>query len=101
MTNNNDQLQLTESSPFFDNIKKLYQSVKNLDSDEVWNSPVCKQMLLRPQNPCETLCMMLFMNIDDTELSNKFFVCDLCSKFTTFQNVYCTCRRSLNTGFSL
>lgn len=94
-TNNNDQLQLQESSPFFDNIKNLYQSVQNLDSNEVWNSPVCRQMLLRPQNPCEFLCRKLFMNIDDTELSNKYFVCACCYKFSTFQNVCCTCGISL------
>jgi hypothetical protein len=35
--------------------------------------------------------MNLFLNIDDTEPSNKFFVCDSCNTFTTFQNLNCAC----------
>lgn len=94
-TNNNGKQQ-SESSPFLENIKNLYQSVQNLDSDDVWNNPVCKQILLRPRNPCESLCMKLFMDIEETELSTKFFVCDSCNKFTTFPNIRCTCGKSPN-----
>ncbi|CAL5210905.1 unnamed protein product [Lathyrus oleraceus] len=91
---NNKGKQQSESSPFLDNIKNLYQSVQNLDSDDVWNNPVCKQILLRPRNPCESLCMKLFMDIEETELSTKFFVCDFCYKFTTYPNIHCTCGKS-------
>ncbi|KAK2378983.1 hypothetical protein QL285_066830 [Trifolium repens] len=58
---------------------------------DVWNNLVCKQMLLHPRNPCELLCMNLLLNIDDIEPSSKFFVCDSCNTFTTFQNLDCTC----------
>ncbi|KAL5072923.1 hypothetical protein RYX36_011907, partial [Vicia faba] len=95
-TNNNDQQQ-SESTPFLDNIRNLYQSVQNLDSDDVWNNSLCKQILLRPKNPCESLCLKLFMNIDDTVvLTPKLFVCDSCCKFTTFSNIDCTCGNSPN-----
>lgn len=53
-------------------------------------------MLLNPKNPCESLCKKLFLNIDDTEWSSKFFVCDTCNKFTTFQNLDCTCGKPTN-----
>ncbi|XP_058732684.1 uncharacterized protein LOC131604245 [Vicia villosa] len=90
--NSNDQQpQQSETSPFLDNMRNLYKSVQHLDSDDVWNNHLCKQVLLRPKNPCESLCTKLFMNIDDTELSNKYFVCLSCYKFTTFQNVNCIC----------
>ncbi|XP_045829563.1 uncharacterized protein LOC123921177 [Trifolium pratense] len=89
--NNNNDKQSSDSFPFLDSIQNLYQSVQNLNSDHIWNNPVCKQMLLHPKNPCESLCMKLFLNIDDTEPSNKIFVCDSCKKFTTFQNLNCTC----------
>jgi hypothetical protein len=35
--------------------------------------------------------MNLLLNIDDIEPSSKFFVCDSCNTFTTFQNLDCTC----------
>ena len=95
-TENNDQQHVSESSPFLDNIKKLYQIVQNLNSDDVWNNTVCKQMLLHPRNPCEELCMKLLLNVDDTEPSSKFFVCDSCYKFTNFQNLDCTCGKPPN-----
>ncbi|PNX86179.1 hypothetical protein L195_g042256 [Trifolium pratense] len=50
--NNNDQQQLPESSPFLENIKNLYQSVQNRNSDIPWNNPFCEHMLLYPRNPC-------------------------------------------------
>jgi hypothetical protein len=90
-TNNNDHQQLPESSPFLENIKNLYQSVQNITSNDVWNNPACKQMLLRPRNPCESMCNELFLNIDDTEPTSKFYVCSFCDKFTTFENLNCTC----------
>jgi hypothetical protein len=98
INNSNDQQkQLSESTPFLENIKSLYQTVENLNSDDdVWNTPFCKQMLLHPKNPCESLCIKLFLNIDDTEPSNKFFVCDSCNKFTTFQNLHCACGKPTN-----
>lgn len=40
--------------------------------------------------------MKLFLNIDDTEPSSKFYVCDSCFKFTTFQNLNCTCGKPTN-----
>ncbi|KAK2432754.1 hypothetical protein QL285_018110 [Trifolium repens] len=90
--NNNDQKhQQLESSPFLGNINKLYQSVKNITSNDIWISPACKQMLLRPRNPCQSLCNKLFLNIDDTESSTELFVCDSCYTYTTFQNLNCTC----------
>ncbi|AES86953.1 uncharacterized protein [Medicago truncatula] len=97
--NNNDQQQhqqLLESSPFLDNIKYIYQTVQDITSNDVWNNPLCKQMLLHPRNPCESQCMKLFLNIDDTEPSSKFYVCDSCFKFTTFQNLDCTCGKPTN-----
>ncbi|CAK8574905.1 unnamed protein product [Lathyrus sativus] len=94
-TNDNGQQQ-SESSPFLDNIKNLYQSVQNLDSDDIWNNPMCKQILLRPRNPCESLCMKLFMDIEQAVLPTKFFVCDSCYKFTTFPNTHCSCGKSPN-----
>ncbi|CAJ2655888.1 unnamed protein product [Trifolium pratense] len=100
LTTNNDQQQKqsseSSSSSFLGNIKNLYQSVQNLTPNDVWNNPLCKQMLLNPKNPCESLCMKLFLNIDDTEKSSKFFVCDSCNKFTTFQNLDCTCGKPTN-----
>jgi hypothetical protein len=100
LTTNNDQQQQqsseSSSSPFLGNIKNLYQSVQTLTPNDVWNNPVCKQMLLNPKNPCESLCKKLFLNIDDTEISSKFFVCDSCNKFTTFQNLDCTCGKPTN-----
>jgi hypothetical protein len=36
------------------------------------------------------------LNIDDTEISSKFFVCDSCNKFTTFENLDCTCGKPTN-----
>jgi hypothetical protein len=91
----NDQ-QHSESSPFLGSINNLYQTVENLDSDDVWNNPVCKQMLLHPRNPCEALCMNLFLNVDDTEPSSKIFVCDSCNTFTTFKKHDCTCGKPTN-----
>ncbi|PNY16825.1 hypothetical protein L195_g013552 [Trifolium pratense] len=67
--NNDQQRQQSESSPFFGNIKNLYETVQNLNSNNDWNNPFCKQMLLHPRNPCESLCVKLFLNIDDTEPS--------------------------------
>ncbi|AES86950.1 DUF674 family protein [Medicago truncatula] len=93
---NDQQKQLPESSPFLENIKNLYRTIQNLDSNDVWNNTVCKQMLLHPRNPCEALCMKLFLNVDDTEPSSKFFVCDSCNTFTTFQNLHCTCGKPTN-----
>ncbi|XP_045830736.1 uncharacterized protein LOC123922035 [Trifolium pratense] len=78
-TENNNEQQLkqqSESSPFLGNIKNLYQTVENLNSNDVWNNHVCKHMLLNPKNPCESLCMDLFLNIDDTEPSTKFYGCE-------------------------
>ena len=94
--NNDQQQQSSESSSFLGSIKKLYETVQTLAPNDVWNNPVYKQMLLNPKNPCELLCMNLFMNIDDTESSSKFFVCDSCYKFTTLQNLDCTCGKSTN-----
>jgi len=95
--NNSDQKQqILESSPFLDNIKYLYQTVQDITSNDVWNNAVCKQMLLHPRNPCESQCLKLFLNIDDTEPSSKLYVCDSCFKFTTFQNLDCTCGKPTN-----
>jgi len=96
LSNNDQQQQSSESSPFLGSIKKLYETVQNLTPNDVWNNPVYKQMLLNPKNPCESLCMNLFMNIDDTESSSKFFVCDSCYMFSTFQNLDCTCGKPTN-----
>jgi hypothetical protein len=90
-SNNDQQNQLSESSPFLENIKNLYETIQDLNSDDVWYNSFCKHMLLHPRNPCDLLCMKLFLNIDDTDTSNKFFVCHACSKFTTFRNLNCTC----------
>ncbi|XP_058734562.1 uncharacterized protein LOC131606331 [Vicia villosa] len=91
-TNTNDQQQQPQ---LLGSIKSLYETVQTLTPNDVWN-PVCKQMLLNPKNPCESLCSKLFLNIDDTEVSSGFFVCDSCNKFTTFQNLDCTCGRPTN-----
>jgi hypothetical protein len=40
--------------------------------------------------------MKLFFNIDDTEPSDKIFVCDSCNTFTTFKNLDCTCGKPIN-----
>jgi hypothetical protein len=89
--NNAKQHQQSEPSPFLDNIKNLYQSVQNITSNDIWSSPACKQMLLRPMNPFESMCNELFMNIDDTQSSSEFFVCDSCYKYTTLESLNCTC----------
>jgi hypothetical protein len=97
--NNEQQKQLLESSDtsqFLGSIGNLYKSVQNIIPHDVWNNLVCKQMLLYPKNSCESLCMNLFFNIDDTEPSNKIFVCDSCMNFTTFQNLNCTCGKPTN-----
>ncbi|KEH28932.1 hypothetical protein MtrunA17_Chr4g0007631 [Medicago truncatula] len=96
LSNNDQQQESSESSPFLGSIKNLYKTVQTLTPNDVWNNPVYKQMLLNPKNPCESLCMNLFMNIDDTESSSKFFVCDTCNKFTTLQNLDCTCEKPTN-----
>ncbi|KAI5391973.1 uncharacterized protein LOC127105903 [Lathyrus oleraceus] len=98
LLSNNDQQQssVSESSSFLGNINNLYRSVQNLNSEDVWNNPVCQQMLLHPRNPCEALCMKLFLNVDDTEPSNKILVCDHCNRFTTFQNLVCICGKPTN-----
>ncbi|XP_057452193.1 uncharacterized protein LOC130744013 [Lotus japonicus] len=85
---NNDQQ--PPEPPFLNSINNLYQSVQNLSPNDVWN-PVCKQMLLRPRNPCEALCSKLVLNVDDTEPATKVYVCASCDKFTTFPNLVCTC----------
>ncbi|CAJ2671633.1 unnamed protein product [Trifolium pratense] len=54
-------------------------------------------MLLHPRNPCEALCMKLFLNVNDTEPSRMIFVCDSCKTFTTFKNLECTCGKPINT----
>ena len=54
-------------------INNLYQSVENSDSEVFWNK-ICKQMLLHPRNPCESLCQNLELNVDDTE-PTKYFTC--------------------------
>ncbi|MCH81299.1 30S ribosomal protein S18, partial [Trifolium medium] len=91
---NNDQQQPSESSPFLANINNLYQTVQNTTSNDVWNNPVCKEMLLHPMNPCESQCMKLFLNVN--EPSSKFYVCTSCYKFTTFQNLHCACGKPIN-----
>jgi hypothetical protein len=40
--------------------------------------------------------MKLFLNIDDTEPSDKIFVCTSCNTFTTFKNLDCTCGKPTN-----
>jgi c-di-AMP phosphodiesterase-like protein len=94
--NNDQQQQLPESSPFLANIKNLCQTVYNRNSNILWNNPFCQHMLLNPRNPCESMCMKLFLNIDDTQPSTKFYVCGFCDKFTTlrylrFSSSKCTC----------
>ncbi|RYR72693.1 hypothetical protein Ahy_A02g006921 [Arachis hypogaea] len=82
--------------PLLGCITNLYQSVENLTQNDVWNS-VCKHMLLFPRNPCDSLCWKLFFNIDDTEPSPRFLVCEYCtSKFTTFRNLICACGNPVN-----
>ncbi|QHO54003.1 hypothetical protein S83_005075 [Arachis hypogaea] len=56
-------------------INNLYHSVENA-SDEVFWNPICKQMLLRPRNPCEALCRKLKLNVDHTE-PTRCFMCTL------------------------
>ncbi|GAU40721.1 hypothetical protein TSUD_263710 [Trifolium subterraneum] len=53
-------------------------------------------MLLHPKNPCESLCMGLFLNIDDTEPSTKFYACGSCNKITNYRNFACTCGKPAN-----
>jgi hypothetical protein len=91
----NDQ-QHSESSPFLGSINNLYQTVENLDSDDVWNNPVCKQMLLHPRNPCEALCRNLFLNVDDTKPSSKIFVCVLVTRLLLLKIIDCTCGKPTN-----
>ncbi|XP_045833810.1 uncharacterized protein LOC123924876 [Trifolium pratense] len=91
--NTNNYQQLSESSPFLANINNLYQTVQNTTSNDVWNNPVCKEMLLHPGNPCESQCMKLFLNVN--EPSSKFYVCTSCYKFTTFQNLHCACGKPI------
>ncbi|XP_061336653.1 uncharacterized protein LOC133283755 [Gastrolobium bilobum] len=88
---NNQQL---SQSPFLGNITNLYESVQNLAPSDVWNK-VCQQMLLRPRNPCEALCLKLFLNVDDTQPTTKLLVCDTCNKFTIFPNLDCICGKPI------
>ncbi|XP_057452196.1 uncharacterized protein LOC130744016 [Lotus japonicus] len=98
-SNNNNDQQLPEP-PFPSSINNLYQSVQNLSPNDVWN-PVCKQMLLRPRNPCEALCSKLVLNVDDTEPARKVYVCGSCDKFTTFPNLVCTCGKPVREPHNL
>jgi len=50
----------------FGSISSLYQSVKDLDQQYLWNQ-TCKKMLLKPRNSMEAYCQKLNLNIDDTE----------------------------------
>ena len=54
-------------------INNLYHSVES-SSDEVFWNHICKQMLLHPRNPCESLCQKLKLNVDDTKPS-RYFMC--------------------------
>ncbi|MCI00017.1 DUF674 family protein [Trifolium medium] len=76
---------------FVDTLFSYTKTVENLNSNDVWNSHVCKQMLLHPKNPCESLCMDLFLNIDDNEPSSKFYACGSCYnyKITNYRNLAC------------
>ncbi|KAJ7950199.1 DUF674 family protein [Quillaja saponaria] len=75
-------------------MNNLYSSVEKLANEDFVND-VCKQMLLHPHNPCDSLCRKLKINVDDTE-AVKFFVCASCSCYSTFPNEICNCSRSLN-----
>ncbi|MED6167333.1 hypothetical protein PIB30_001756 [Stylosanthes scabra] len=75
-------------------ITNLYHSVENLTPNDVWNS-VCKDMLLCPRNPCESLCSKLFFNVDDTKPTPKVLVCTSCNKFTTFPTLDCVCGKRI------
>ena len=95
LNNSNNDQEDSESEPLLGCITNLYQSVETLTPNDVWNS-VCKHMLLCPRNPCEPLCLKLFVNIDDTEPTPKVLVCDSCNKFTTFRNLDCACGNPIN-----
>ncbi|XP_057745363.1 uncharacterized protein LOC130963248 [Arachis stenosperma] len=75
-------------------ITNLYHSVENLTPNDVWNT-VCKDMLLCPRNPCESLCSKLLFNVDDTKPTPKVLVCNSCNKFTTFPTLDCVCGKRM------
>ncbi|KAJ7950201.1 DUF674 family protein [Quillaja saponaria] len=70
-------------------MNNLYNSVEKL-GDEVFVNDVRKQMLIRPHNPCDSLCRKLKINVDDSE-DVEFYVCISCNYYSTFPNEICTC----------
>ncbi|KAL2336062.1 hypothetical protein Fmac_010508 [Flemingia macrophylla] len=55
-------------------ISNLYQSVKHL-SPAVFLNAICKRMLLSPRNAFEASCQRLKLNIHNTTLPTKYFMC--------------------------
>ncbi|KAL1330906.1 hypothetical protein HN51_048150 [Arachis hypogaea] len=87
-------------------INNLYRSVEN-SSDEVFWNPICKQMLLRPRNPYESLCKKLKLNVDDTEPTRCFMCSTKCKSdnsflLSTFAGASCpSCRKLMDREMKL
>ncbi|KAL1330909.1 hypothetical protein HN51_048153 [Arachis hypogaea] len=64
-------------------INNLYNSVENATDEVFWN-PICKQMLLRPRNPCRALCRKLKLNVDDNEPTRRFICSNYCKRSNSF-----------------
>ncbi|KAL1368542.1 hypothetical protein AAHE18_02G129000 [Arachis hypogaea] len=73
-------------------INNLYNSVENATDEVFWNA-ICKQMLLRPRNPCEALCRKLKLNVDDNEPTRSFICSNHCKRsnslLSAFSGVTC------------
>ncbi|MED6167336.1 hypothetical protein PIB30_001759 [Stylosanthes scabra] len=86
-------------------INNLYRSVENSSAEVFWNH-ICKEMLLRPQNNCESLCRKLKLNVDDTE-SLRYFMCSNCKRgsnwlLSTFAGASCcSCGKLMNKEMKL
>ncbi|KAL7169773.1 hypothetical protein ACSBR2_034749 [Camellia fascicularis] len=79
-------------------MNSLYQSVENLSTSYL-QTDACRDMLLHPRTPCETICSGLKVNIDDTK-PTKYFICSgsACNYqlLSNYVNTKCKCGKLLN-----
>ncbi|CAL5420228.1 unnamed protein product [Camellia sinensis] len=82
-------------------MNSLYQSVENLSTSSL-QTDACKDMLLHPRTPFETICSGLKVNIDDTT-PTKYFICSdsACNKkdgglLSNYVNTKCKCGKLMN-----
>ncbi|KAI7999171.1 hypothetical protein LOK49_LG10G02104 [Camellia lanceoleosa] len=82
-------------------MNSLYRSVENLSTSYL-PTEACKDMLLHPRTPCETICSGLKVNIADTK-PTKYFICSdmaCCHNgyrlLSDYVNTKCKCGKLMN-----